>query len=109
MALWNKALSPEEIQWLYDEGAKREPIVDAINPNKGLQSVNIYSVDHRLYIKNVPFDVENLSVAVYTITGSLLYQTNHFRDGTCLNLNHGIYLVKVANHTISRVQKVLIR
>ena len=109
VALWDKALSPDEVQWLYDQGEKREPLVNAINPLTSLQSLNIYATDHRLYIKNVPDNTENLSVTMYNITGSIIYQSNDFRNGTYLNLRDGIYLVKVADKNNYFVQKILIK
>ncbi len=107
-SIWDIALSPEEVQWLQEEGPKRGPVVNGINSLTGIQSVNIYAINHRLYIQNVPDDLENLSVTMYSITGSIVYQSNDFQNGTYINLKHGMYMVKVESRNNNFVQKVII-
>lgn len=108
VALWDKVLSADEVQWLYEAGAKREPIVDGINSLTGLQFVNIYAVDHHLYIENVPDDLKNFSVTIYSITGGVVYQKNNFQNGTYINLEKGMYVVKIQSRNSNYAQKVIL-
>jgi len=108
VALWDKALSAEEIQWLYEAGAKREPIVSGIN-SADLQSVKIYSLNNRLFIQNVPDDLTTICVTIYNIIGSIVYQNNDFQNGTYVNLKEGVYVAKVESRENNFVQKVIIK
>ncbi len=110
MSLWDKALSPDEIQWLFEAGEKRGPIVaDGIDAVTALQSVKIYSLNNRLFIKNVPDYLTTISVTLYNITGSIVYQNNDFQNGAYLSMKQGVYIVKVESQEANFVQKVVIK
>jgi hypothetical protein len=109
VALWDKALNANEIQWLYEAGEKRGPIeVSGIN-SADLQSVKIYSLNNRLFIQNVPDELTTISLTIYNILGSIVYQNNDFQNGTYLNLKEGVYVVKVESQENNFKQKVIIR
>ena len=109
VALFDKAMTPEEVQWLYEQGEKREPIVNAIHNPANQQPMQIYSADNRLFIKNDAEYPQKLSVSVYSITGTVLWQTDHFRNGTNLYLKPGLYLVEAVDADTRMIQKILIR
>ncbi len=107
-AIWDVALSAEEILWLYNGGPKA-PLVSVHSLTADLSSVTIYANNNQLFIKNVPADVQTVSVTLYNITGSVVYQNNNFQNGTHLNLNNGIYLVKANISGKQFKEKILIR
>jgi len=110
VSLWDKALSYDEIKWLFEAGENRGPIVvDGIDALSGLQSVKIYSINNRLFIQNVPDNLTTISVSLYNIAGSIVYQNNDFQNGAYLNLKQGVYLVKVESQEANSVQKVVIK
>jgi hypothetical protein len=108
VALWNKALSADEVQWLYEAGAKREPLVTGIN-TADLQSVEIYSLNNRLFIQNIPNNHSTISVTIYNILGVIVYQNNDFQNSAHLNLIEGVYVVIVESRENSLTQKLFIK
>jgi hypothetical protein len=108
VALWNKALSADEVQWLYEAGAKREPLVSGIN-SENMQSVEIYSLNNRLFIQNIPNKLSNISVTIYNIIGSIVYQNNDFKNGAYLNLQEGVYVAIVESRKNNFTQKLFIK
>jgi hypothetical protein len=108
VALWNKALSADEVQWLYEAGAKREPIVSRIN-SENMKSVEIYSLNNRLFIQNIPNKLSTISVTIYNIIGSIVYQNNDFSNGAYLNLQKGVYVAIVENRENNFTQKLFIK
>jgi hypothetical protein len=108
VALWNKALSTDEVQWLYEAGAKREPLVSGIN-SENMQSVEIYSLNNRLFIQNIPNKLSNISVTIYNIIGSIVYQNNDFKNGAYLNLQEGVYVAIVESRENNFTQKLFIK
>jgi hypothetical protein len=83
--------------------------VDGINSITVLQSVKNYSLNNRLFIQNVPNNITTISVTMYNITGSIVYQNNDFQNGAYLNLKQGVYVVKVESQEDNFVQKVVIK
>jgi len=108
VALWNKALSADEVQWLYEAGAKREPLVSGIN-SENMQSVEIYSLNNRLFIQNIPNKLSTISVTIYNIIGSIVYQNNDFKNGAYLNLQEGVYVAIVESRENNFTQKLFIK
>jgi len=106
-AIWDVALSADEIQWLYNAGPKA-PLVSVKSVTDDLNSVTIYSNNNQLFINNVPGDIQTFSVTIYNMTGSVVYQSNNFRNGTFLNLKNGIYLVNVNVAGKQYKEKILI-
>ncbi len=107
-AIWDIALSENEIQWLFNAGPKA-PLVSVKSAADDLTPVTIYANNNQLFIKNVPADAYSVSVTIYNITGSVVYQTNRFQNGTILNLKNGIYLVKADISGKIFNEKIIIR
>ncbi len=109
-SVWNKALSADEVKWLYDQGSKRGlPVPSGIeNKKEPVNLINFYVTYNRLFVRNVQ-DVNNLSVIIYNISGSVVYQNNRFQNGEYLKLDQGVYIVKSHYLNNSAVQKIVIR
>ncbi|MBN2611298.1 MAG: T9SS type A sorting domain-containing protein [Bacteroidales bacterium] len=71
-------------------------------------SLYFYVADDHLYVRNSEY-TGNLSVAIYNIAGSMVYQKNTFRDGEYLNLKPGVYVVKSWHLNNSVVQKIIVK
>jgi hypothetical protein len=108
VALWNKALSADEVQWLYEAGEKREPLVSGIN-SENMQSVEIYSLNNRLFIQNIPNKLSTISVRIYNIIGSIVYLNNDFKNGAYLNLPEGVYVAIIESRENNFTQKLFIK
>jgi hypothetical protein len=108
VALWNKALSADEVLWLYEAGAKREPLVSGTK-SSDLQSVEIYSLNNRLFIQNIPNNLSTISVTIYNIIGSIVYQNNDFHNGAHLSLIEGVYVAIVESRENNFTQKLFIK
>lgn len=108
-AIWNTALTADEIQWLFEEGKDRALITSGINSANTLQGARIYSLNNCLYIQNIQDDFKDISLTIYNLTGTVVYKTNNFRNGSNLNLENGLYIVKVENQDNSIIQKVIIK
>ncbi len=109
-SIWDIALSPEEVQWLYEQGSKRGlPEASGIEDRKLPENpVNFYVTDNRLFARNVQ-DVNDLSVTIYSISGRMIYQNNRFQNGEYLKLDQGVYIIKSRYLNNTSVQKIVIR
>lgn len=108
-AIWNTALTEAEIQWLFEAGKDRALITSGINSANTLQGVRIYSLNNCLYVQNIQDDFKDISLTIYNLTGTVVYKTNNFRNGSNLNLENGLYIIKVENQDNSIIQKVIIK
>ncbi|MBN2613304.1 MAG: T9SS type A sorting domain-containing protein [Bacteroidales bacterium] len=108
--IWNTALSADEIKWLYDQGSKRGvPEPSGIEDKMNFENqVNFYITDNRLFARNAS-QANKLSVIIYNISGSVVYQNNLFKNGEYLKLDQGIYIIKSQHLNNSSVQKIVIR
>lgn len=109
VGLWDKALSADEILWLYQKGSGRAAPTSAINSASARGKVNIYAVDNQLFIQNLPEYQRNISVTIYNINGSIAYQTSNFRNGTSLNLVPGVYIARIETDNDNYVRKLVIQ
>jgi hypothetical protein len=107
-AIWDIALTADEVKWLYEQGPDRGMPVGIYDIKQPLTSLDFYVSNNRLFVKNLS-DANNLSVIIYDITGVMVYQNNDFQNGEYLKLNPGVYIVKSQHLDIGYVQKIIIR
>jgi hypothetical protein len=111
-SIWDAALSDEEVKWLYEKGENREfsdfPDATSINDiSKQVASIDMYTANNRLFVRNFE-NMQDLSITIYNIQGSVVYQTNAFENGKYLDFNQGIYLVKAKSANNTAVQKIIV-
>jgi hypothetical protein len=95
--IYGEALTNEQILALYAEGAV------GIQAQKTSLDLNLYGLEGR--IQYSPFDESKVSnVAVYSLTGRLLYRSDRISDLKTRQYSPGIYLVTVTvgNERISK-------
>lgn len=109
LGLWDQALTADEVMWLYQQGDNRKAPVSSINSISGDGGVIMYVADSRLYVRNLPEYLKNVSVAVYNINGSVVYRSNDFRNGADLNLRPGVYIARIETDNNNYVRKLVIR
>jgi hypothetical protein len=102
-SIWDAALTEEEVKWLFEKGEKRGLPVGINDVKQSVAPLNFYESNNRLFVKNAGEPI--LSLSIYSITGSMVYQNNKFQSGDYVNLKHGIYIVKSNNHT----QKIVVK
>ncbi len=108
-AIWNKALSADEVLWLFQAGSKRKPETSNKINNLSLSGYPaIYAYKNRLFIKNLPQSNTPAKINIYNIMGSLVFQTNNFVDGCYLNLKAGVYMVRVNINNQMFTQKIVL-
>lgn len=110
--IWDAALSDEQVKWMYEKGKDREssdfPDPTSISDiTKQVSSIEMYTAYNRLFVRNFE-NLQDLSITIYNIQGSVVYQTNAFENGKYLDLNQGIYLVKARSANNTSVQKIIV-
>ncbi|MCX7985339.1 MAG: T9SS type A sorting domain-containing protein [Bacteroidales bacterium] len=95
-AIWNTSLSDENILWLYQQGAKRGPIVNLAYTKKGDNKLNIVVKNNRMYIFGLPAENQKAKIKIYNTLGSLMYHSQTFRNGDPVNLKNGIYFAHIS-------------
>ena len=111
-SIWDAALTDAEVKWLYEKGENRElsdfPDATSINDiAEQVASFDIYTANNRLFVNHVE-NLHDLSITIYNIQGSVVYQTNAFKNGKYLNFNSGIYVVKATSANNTSVQKIIV-
>jgi hypothetical protein len=93
-AIWNTALSDENVLWLYQQGAKRGAIVNSIVSARSNNSLNIVVKDNRLLIPELTGN-ETVQITIYNALGSIVHNNRHFRNGELVNLKKGMYVANI--------------
>jgi hypothetical protein len=110
--IWDAALSDNQVKWMYEKGKDREhtefpdptSVSDITNQ---VASIDMYTANNRLFVRNFE-NLQDLSITIYNIQGSVVYQTNAFENGKYLDFNQGIYLVKARSANNTAVQKIIV-
>jgi len=107
-ALWNKALSAEEVLYLYNKGAKREPL-SSIKNSLTNKEITVYISGNKLYLKNnIEFNGK-VTLTLYNLLGNVVYMSNNFVNGTDINISKGIYIVKVEYNNQVYTGKLIVK
>ncbi len=107
-SIWDAALSADEVLWLYQQGEKRSANPTSLEDVTKSTPYNFYISNNRLFVKNLKSNVD-VSIAIYNITGNLVYKNENFNNGENLNLNQGVYIVKSSVQNNSVVQRVVVK
>lgn len=112
VGLWNKALSADEVQWLYDQGEKRaapSKINSTKQINANLNGIALNYKANRLTYFMVGSEFEGLpNLAIYNTNGSIVHQQQNFENGSEVNLKPGIYLVRLFTGSQTTTGKILV-
>ena len=107
-SIWDAALSPNEVKWLFEQGSKRElPVENSVSSRKPVANIRAFVTNNHLYVNAE--DTNNLSVTIFNALGTAVYHTRNFQNGQHLNLRPGMYVVRVGANSGATVQKVIIR
>jgi hypothetical protein len=107
-SIWDAALTDAEVKWLFDQGKDRELDEDTSVDKFNQAAIDVYTANNRLFVRNFE-NLPNLSITVYNIQGSVVFQTNAFENGKHLDLRQGIYLVKANSGTNTSVKKIVVK
>lgn len=102
MAIYNKALTAEEIAQLYQ--AQQSTAVRVQKTN----GVNIFGRPGRI-VAQLPASLANASLVVYNVAGLEIAKIKANGQLTEIPVQSGLYLVKVATATQNHVAKVMVR
>jgi len=93
-AIWDKALTASEVKYLFEKGAKREPLT-AIKNSFSNNTLKVYTSGNKLFLKNNEEINGKVSVTIYNVLGNVVYKNTDFINGSPINLQKGIYIAKV--------------
>ncbi len=102
MAIYNKALTADEVQALYNSQLKTA-IRTTTNNN-----VNVYTRGGKI-LAQLPANMKNATMAIYNITGAEVVRIKANTSNVEINVNPGLYLVKVSNGSQTFTSKVLVK
>ena len=100
--IYGEALTDAQVLELYSEG-----ISTGINEKNIKHSIGFYSVDGKILYTNIS-GINISKVTVYSITGNLLFSTNHISELVTQQFRSGIYLISVESDRELFTSKVTI-
>lgn len=107
-AIWDKALTAQEVKYLYEKGAKREPL-SSIKNTFNNKSITVYTSGNKLYLKNIEELNGKISITLYNILGNVVYTNTDFVNGSQISLSKGIYIAKVECNNQVFVGKLFVK
>lgn len=93
-AIWNNALTEENVLWLYQQGAKRSAIVNSLASTRQSQTYAIVVKNDRIYIPALTGH-SPIQLSIYNVMGTLVYRNLKFQNGQMVNLKNGMYIAKI--------------
>ncbi len=102
LEIFKTALDSAQVSTLYLAGLNTAVETASINSN-----INLYSVNGRIYINNLRQQISQ--GAIYDITGRNIYNFKSATGLSSIQLNSGIYIVRLKGANLNYSSKVIIR